>query len=125
MRVSMKYNGTPTACETFSYGQVEDYTVNLVVGTTDTTAPSAPTNLIASGTTQTTTNLSWNASTDNVGVTGYDVYSGTTLLGTVATTTAGITGLTASTTYTFSVRAKDAAGNISSSSNTVNVTTLA
>ncbi|MEZ4839335.1 reprolysin-like metallopeptidase [Flavobacterium sp.] len=125
MRVSMKYNGIPTACETFSYGQVEDYTVNLIVGTTDTTAPSAPTNLAASGTTQTTTNLTWNASTDNVGVTGYDVYSGTTLLGTVATNSAGITGLTASTTYTFSVRAKDAAGNISSSSNVVNVTTLA
>src|SRR4029077_12347404 len=32
MRVSMKYNGIPTACETFSYGQVEDYTVNIVSG---------------------------------------------------------------------------------------------
>ena len=35
MRVSMKYNGIPTSCETFSYGEVEDYTVNII-------APSVP-----------------------------------------------------------------------------------
>lgn len=90
----------------------------------DTQAPTAPTSLAASGTTQTTTNLSWTASTDNVGVTGYDVYRGTTLLGTVTTTTYNVTGLTANTTYTFSVKAKDAAGNISAESNIVSVTTL-
>ncbi|WP_300568319.1 reprolysin-like metallopeptidase [Flavobacterium sp.] len=123
MRVSMKYNGIPTACEAFSYGQVEDYTVNLVAGTADTVAPSAPTSLAASGTTQTTTNLSWTASTDNVGVTGYDVYQGATLKATVTTTSYAVTGLTAATAYTFSVKAKDAAGNISASSNVVNVTT--
>ena len=122
MRVSMKYNGIPTACETFDYGQVEDYTVNLITG--DSTAPTAPTNLTASGTTQTTTNLSWTASTDNVGVTGYDVYQGAALKATVTTTSYAVTGLTANTAYTFSVKAKDAAGNISASSNTVNVTTL-
>lgn len=123
MRVSMKYNAIPTSCEAIPYGQVEDYTVNIVAGTADTTAPSAPTALTASGTTQTTTTLSWNAATDNVGVTGYDVYRGTTLLGTVSTTTYNVTGLTAATAYTFSVKAKDAAGNISASSNVVNVTT--
>lgn len=125
MRVSMKYNAIPTACETFTYGEVEDYTVVIQGAGPDVTAPSAPTNLTASGTTQTTTNLSWNASTDNVGVTGYDVYRGATLIASVTGTTYQATGLTASTAYTFSVRAKDAAGNISSSSNTVNVTTLA
>lgn len=124
MRVSMKYNAIPTQCEAFSYGQVEDYTVNLVTGTADTTAPSAPTALTASGTTQTSTNLSWTAATDNVGVTGYDVYQGTTLKATVTTTSYTVTGLTAATAYTFSVKAKDAAGNISAASNTVNVTTL-
>jgi len=125
MRVSMKYNAIPTACETLSYGQVEDYTLDIAAGAADTTAPSAPTNLTASGTTQTTTNLSWTASTDNVGVTGYDVYQGATLKATVTTTTYAVTGLTAATAYTFSVKAKDAAGNVSASSNTVNVTTLA
>ena len=91
--------------------------------TADTEAPSAPTNLSANNVTETTVDLSWNASSDNVGVTGYDVYQGSSLLGSVTGTTAQITGLTANTTYSFYVEAKDAEGNISASSNTVNVTT--
>ena len=96
-------------------------------GSTDTTAPSAPASLVASGTTSSTTNLAWNASTDNVAVTGYNVYRGTTLLGSTTATvrTYSVTGLTASTAYAFSVKAKDAANNLSASSNVVNVTTLA
>ncbi|MES2409945.1 MAG: fibronectin type III domain-containing protein [Bacteroidota bacterium] len=125
MRVSMKYNGVPTSCEAFSYGQVEDYTVNIQAAAADTTGPTAPTSLTASGTTQTTTNLSWTASTDNVGVTGYDVYQGAAVIGSTTTaTTFGVTALTASTAYAFTVKAKDAAGNVSSDSNTANVTTL-
>jgi len=124
MRVSMKYNGTPTACETFSYGQVEDYTVNIVVAAGDTTAPSTPTNLVASGTTQTTTTLTWNASSDNVAVTGYEVFLNGSSIGTVTTTSSNITGLTASTAYSFTVRSFDAAGNNSAMSNVANVTTL-
>ncbi len=124
MRVSMKYNGIPTACETFPYGQVEDYTVNLIVGTSDTTPPTAPT-LTASGTTQTSTNLAWSGATDNVGVAGYDVYRNGTFLASTTSTTYAVTGLTASTGYSFYVRAKDAAGNSSANSNTVNITTLA
>lgn len=123
MRVSMKYNAIPTSCEVLPYGEVEDYTVILGAGTADTQAPTAPTSLAASGTTSTSTNLSWTASTDNVGVTGYDVYQGATLKGSVTGTTYSVTGLTASTAYTFSVKAKDAAGNVSASSNVVNVTT--
>ena len=124
MRVSMKYNAIPTSCETFTYGEVEDYTVNIVAAGGDTQAPTAPTNLTASNITQTSVSLSWTASTDNVGVVGYDVYQGATILGTVTGTSASVTGLTASTAYSFSVRAKDAAGNISPASNTVNITTL-
>lgn len=93
-------------------------------GGADTQAPTAPTGLSASNITQTTLSLNWNASTDNVGVTGYDVFQGTTNLGTVTGTSTNITGLTANTSYTFSVRARDAAGNVSNSSNTINVTTL-
>ena len=99
--------------------------VNVTTLTPDTQAPSAPTNLTASGTTSSSTNLAWTASTDNVAVTGYDVYRGATLLTTVATTSYGVTGLTASTAYSFTVYARDASGNVSASSNTVNVTTLA
>ncbi len=94
-------------------------------GSTDTTAPSTPASLAASGTTSTSTNLTWTASTDNIAVTGYNVYRGTTLLATVTTTSYVASGLTASTAYSFSVKAKDAANNLSASSNVVNVTTLA
>jgi Zn-dependent metalloprotease len=124
MRVSMKYNGIPTACEAFSYGEVEDYTINIVGSTADTQAPSVPTSLAASNITETTIDLSWTASTDNVGVTGYDVYKDGTLLGSVTGSSAQVTGLVAGTSYSFYVKAKDAAENISSASNIVNATTL-
>lgn len=98
--------------------------VNAGSGSTDTVAPTAPT-LSASGTTSTSTNLSWSGATDAVGVTGYDVYQGSSLIGNTASTSYTVTSLSPSTTYSFSVRAKDAAGNISTSSNSVSVTTLA
>ncbi|WP_297511469.1 reprolysin-like metallopeptidase, partial [Flavobacterium sp.] len=98
-------------------------TVSVTTSAPDTTAPTAPT-LSASGTTTTATNLSWIGAADNVAVTGYDVFRGTTLIGSTAATTFAVTGLTAATTYTFNVRAKDAAGNVSVNSNTVTVTTL-
>jgi Zn-dependent metalloprotease/chitodextrinase len=125
MRVSMKYNGIPTACETFSYGEVEDYTINIIDNTADTQAPSAPYNLVASNVTQTTVDLAWIAATDNVGVTGYDVYKDGSLLGSTTGTNAQVTGLIANTSYSFYVKAKDASGNISDSSNSISVTTQA
>ncbi|QBZ96946.1 reprolysin-like metallopeptidase [Flavobacterium sangjuense] len=104
---------------------VASNTVNVTTLTPDTTAPTAPT-LTASGTTTTTTNLSWSGATDNVAVTGYNVYKGGVFLAsTTSATTYTATGLTASTSYTFTVRAKDAAGNISVDSNVASVTTLA
>ncbi len=123
MRVTMKYNSAPTACETFSYGEVEDYTVNIIAGTPDTQAPTAPTNLAASGVTSTTATLTWNASTDNVAVTGYNVYQNGILLGTTTGTSYSVTGLTAATTYSFYVTAYDAAGNVSAASSSVSITT--
>ena len=104
---------------------VNNANITVTAGSSDTVAPTAPTSLAASGTTQTATNLSWTAATDNVGVTGYDVYQGATLLGTTASTSYVVSGLTASTTYSFTVKAKDAAGNVSAASNAVSVTTLA
>lgn len=89
----------------------------------DQTAPSTPANLRSTATTSTSVSLAWNASTDNVGVTGYDVYKGSTLALSVSGTTAVITGLSASTTYSFTVKAKDAAGNISSAGSALSVTT--
>lgn len=99
--------------------------VNMIWGggTSDTTAPSVPSNLVSSNVTSTSFTLSWTGSTDNVGVTGYNVYQNGSLKTSVTSTTSSITGLTASTTYSFTVRAKDAAGNLSATSTTLNVTT--
>ncbi|WP_144282080.1 endonuclease [Chryseobacterium echinoideorum] len=101
--------------------------VNLVWGTptTDTQAPTAPSNLIANNPTSSTISLSWTASTDNVGVTGYSIYVNGILNSTVTTTSATIPNLNPSTTYSFYIIAKDAAGNSSVQSNTATETTLA
>jgi len=123
MRVSMKYNGAQTVCETFSYGEVEDYTVTF--GTSeDMEAPSAPTNLVSSDITATTCTLNWTASTDNVAVKNYRVYQDGNLIATTTGTTISATGLTEATTYSFYVTAIDAKGNISSASSSLDVTTL-
>lgn len=90
----------------------------------DTQAPSAPTNLSYSNVTTTTADLNWSASTDNVGVTGYQIFQGSSNIGTVTGTSANITGMTPDTAYTFYVKAVDEAGNVSAASNTVSVTTL-
>ena len=103
MRISMKYDGAPDPCESFTYGEVEDYTVNFS-GQNDTQAPTAPTNLSYSNVTTTSVDLSWNASTDNVGVTGYIVYNNGSSIGTVTGTSANVTGLSANTTYQFYVK---------------------
>lgn len=91
----------------------------------DTQAPTSPTSLTASNITSTSLQISWTASTDNIGVTAYDVYMNGTLRTTVSTTTASITGLSAGTTYSFYAKAKDAAGNASANSTTINATTTA
>ncbi len=92
-------------------------------GTPDTEAPTAPT-LSSTGQSQTTVDLSWSGATDNVGVTGYDVYqNGVIIANNVSTSTYQVTGLAASTPFDFKVRALDAAGNASVDSNIVSVTT--
>ncbi|MFD4669140.1 glycoside hydrolase family 9 protein [Lentzea sp. NPDC058450] len=90
----------------------------------DSQPPSVPSGLTASGTGSTSTSLTWTASTDNVGVTGYDVLSGTTVLGSSTTTGLQLTGLTPDTPYSLAVRARDAAGNVSASSTSVQIRTL-
>ncbi|MGY3795655.1 endonuclease [Aquimarina sp. 433] len=89
----------------------------------DTESPSIPAALTASNITTTSAQLSWNASSDNVGVTGYDVYRNGSLLSSTSNTSYTVTALSPATTYTFGVRAKDAAGNVSGLSTSINVTT--
>ena len=99
--------------------------VAQIWGTTtpDTENPSTPTNLIVTGSTSSTISLSWTASTDNIMVATYDIYLDGTLKTSSATNSATVTGLNPSTTYTFFIKAKDAAGNTSNQSNTATGTT--
>lgn len=99
--------------------------VALIWGTTtpDTEAPTTPTNLAVTGSTSSTISLSWTASTDNIIVAAYDIYVDGTLKTSSATNSATVTGLNPSTTYTFFIKAKDAAGNTSNQSNTATGTT--
>ncbi|WP_266392259.1 carbohydrate binding domain-containing protein [Streptomyces canus] len=92
-------------------------------GGSDTQAPSAPGSLRSTGKTSSSVSLAWNASSDNVGVSAYDVYSGSNQVLSVSGTGATVSGLAASTSYTFTVKARDAAGNVSAASNDVSVTT--
>lgn len=95
--------------------------------TPDTTTPSVPTDITAVPVSDTQINLSWTASTDNVGVSGYQVFrdGGVTPIATPSTNSYSDSGLTASSLYTYTVKAVDAAANISSASSPVSTTTLA
>jgi hypothetical protein len=96
----------------------------------DTTAPSVPTGVVGAAASSTQVNVTWTAATDNVGVTGYQVErcqgAGCTTFTRIGTPTANSysdTGLTASTAYTYRVRATDAAGNLSGYSSNASATT--
>ncbi len=112
-----------TSAQTYSYtvtavgNNVESpATAALSVTTPDVVAPSAPTGLTAPTVGATHVVVSWTASTDNVGVTGYDlVRDGTVVASTNGLTSAGDTTVVPKTSYRYTVRAKDAAGNVSQS----------
>ncbi len=99
--------------------------VEVQSAVSDTQAPSAPANLAAEGVTATKVPLTWSASSDDQGVAGYRVFRGGTQVGEVAGTSFTDTTVAASTTYTYTVRAFDGAGNVSEPSNQVTVTTPA
>jgi hypothetical protein len=92
-------------------------------GPADVTPPSTPSGLKSTGKTSTSVSLTWNASTDNTGVVAYDVYRAGTVATSSTSTSASVGGLTASTAYQFTVKARDAAGNTSAASAAVAVTT--
>jgi hypothetical protein len=118
MRVSMKYNGAQTSCETFSYGEVEDYTVNI----TGASAPSCgvPSGLSSSSVTASSFTASWSAVS---GATSYDVRvrtsGGTWTVLNSTSTSLNLTGASASTSYEFQVRANCVVSSAYSSSRTV------
>jgi hypothetical protein len=98
-------------------------TATWIIGSGDPTPPSIPTGLTASGIANTMFVLSWTASTDNVGVTGYEVFKDGVSYGTTAATSLNITTLLPGTTYSMTVRARDAVGNWSAQSTAESVTT--
>jgi chitodextrinase len=90
----------------------------------DPIPPTAPTNLVSTGTTSSSVSLQWTAATDNIGVTGYDVLRNGSVVGTPTGTTFTDSGLASGTAFTYTVRARDAAGNLGPASNAVQATTL-
>jgi acid phosphatase type 7 len=91
----------------------------------DTTPPSAPSGLVATASSPTEVDLSWTASTDNVGVAGYRVFRNGALVGSPTTASYADTGVQPATSYSYYTIANDAAGNASTASNTAGVTTPA
>jgi chitodextrinase len=89
----------------------------------DTSAPTVPANLAATGVTSSSVSLSWSPATDNVGVAGYRVYRDSVQVGTPTGTTFTDTGLSAGAAHTYTVAAFDAAGNVSAPSTGVRATT--
>ena len=114
-----------------SYGNISSGTEQLSAvppgETTDTTPPTAPSNLRASQLAATYLTLAWDPASDDTGVTGYQIFnvSSEILVGTTTDTSFKLTGLTPETSYRFYVRAYDAAANFSPYSNTLTLTTLA
>lgn len=114
-----------------SSGNTQGSTIYLdrvsIFSAADTQAPTNPGNLTASGTTINSTTLNWSASTDNTGVTAYDVFMNNAPAASVsgATTSYEVINLSPLTTYNFFVRARDAAGNISNPSDTISIQTPA
>ncbi len=102
---------------------MDDVVIREVTASLDTQAPTVPDGLSVQSKTSTSVTLGWQASTDNVGVTGYDVYKDDALVGSIEGPSKLINALKPNTAYSFTVKAKDAAGNLSEASAALAVTT--
>jgi chitodextrinase len=130
---SAKLGATPVSLQDFNgdalpQGTSYDMGADEFITTTtevDTIAPVSPTNVTGLGVTDTRIDLSWNASSDNIGVVGYSIYRAGILVGSSPTTSYTDEGLAAASAYSYSVVAYDAAGNVSAKSTSVSISTLA
>ncbi|QQS15939.1 MAG: fibronectin type III domain-containing protein [Candidatus Moraniibacteriota bacterium] len=123
LTVSTTYRYQVTALDARGNESARSTTVSAATNS-DTTAPSVPSGLSGTAVSMTAIDLTWTASTDNVGVAGYRVFRNGTQVGTTSATTYSDTGLTKSTAYSYTVLAYDAAGNPSAQTTPVSVTTL-
>lgn len=121
---STTYNFTVKAKDSSGNISIDSNSVPVTTLAPDTQNPTAPT-LTASSTSNSATTLSWSGATDNIGVSAYEIYKDGVLLTTVTSSPYTVNGLSSSTTYTFTIKAKDAAGNTSPNSNTVSINTTA
>lgn len=115
--------GAAVTTEPLAYGEGGYGEGSYPGETSDTSAPSAPSNLQSSGRTDTTVDLDWDASGDDVGVDHYNVYVNAVQWGEVGGVSATVDGLATDTTYEFYVTAEDAVGNESRASSPVTATT--
>ena len=105
--------------------ELREFEVHGTPGVVDTTPPSAPGTLSVKASTATSVNLRWGPASDNVAVASYEIYQSGQFVKSVDALSTNVTRLNPSTTYSFYVNAKDAAGNLSQAGNTVTVTTPA
>ncbi len=122
---STTYSYTVDAFDAAGNHSVQSSPANVTTPGSDTQAPSVPTGLTATAASFTKVNLAWQASTDNVGVTGYTIYRNSAVLTTVSGTTLTYSDATVSpsTTYSYTVDAFDVAGNHSAQSSPASATT--
>ena len=122
---STTYSYTVDAFDFANNHSAQTSPVSVTTPAPDMQPPTVPTGLTVPSVGATLVSLAWNASTDNVGVTGYTIYRNGVAVATPTTTSYTDTGLTPSTTYTYAVDAFDAAGNHSGQSSAVPATTTA
>ncbi|WP_186762867.1 PQQ-dependent sugar dehydrogenase [Lentzea tibetensis] len=106
--------------------EIPEFQVYGKPGVVDVTPPNPPAGLRATASTATSVRLEWTPAADNVQVVAYDIYNSGAFVKTVdggATNNNNVTRLNPNTPYSFYVNARDAAGNVSQASNTVNITT--
>ncbi len=119
MTFSWNWQNDPLTKHPDVLNAIKDFNLGTSTAPGDAIPPTAPTGLSTTAATGTSVSLTWNASTDNVGVTGYGVYRDGTLVSTASGTSYAAGGLTCGTSYTFSVDAYDAAGNRSAQTSVV------
>jgi chitodextrinase len=124
LRPTAGATGTVTTTSATTAGCAIAQLVALRPGAGDVTAPTAPASLRSTGATQTSISVAWNASTDNVGVTGYGLSLDGVSKGSTTGTTTTFSGLVCGKSYAIGVDAGDAAGNRSTAS-TLTATTAA
>lgn len=127
IRVTLRQTTTYTLTAANSAGSTTARATVTVGSVADTQPPTAPILLSAVASSSTEVDLAWSASSDNVGIAGYQISRNGAVLGSVngATLTYADHGATSSTAYTYTVTAYDAAGNYSPGSNSLHVTTPA